>query len=290
MKKLLWLLLVPSLLTAQADTVKLSPKELFEASSVWNGIGVVQSYVDFQKDVLSSSNLSVSIVGKQVSTTLNLGYNKSSLTGVWSQSFLTSLNPTWDYYGAGYGITRNTNRTTSTLQAFVSTDFDFQKNITLSVIELFPTKTFGTFGVTVNMSKTFWGKYQGAWQGEYVVDEQGNWVKNIYPIMPASNQLTTRVMMMYTYTFKTDKVNISPQIFGLTDVHKIYKNGITNIAYFDDFNLDMYYGTSVDWKITKRFVLNTNIRLNTTLDKFSESVGYKKSNPVIFMVGTQFQF
>jgi len=171
MKKLLWLLLVPSVLTAQADTVKLSPKELFEASSAWNGIGVVQSYVDFQKDVLSSSNLSVSIVGEQVSTTLNLGYNKSSLSGAWSQSFLTSLNPVWDYYGAGYGITRNTNHVTSTLQAFVSTDFDFQKNITLSVIELFPTKTFGTFGATVNVSKTFWGEYEGAWEGEYIVDE-----------------------------------------------------------------------------------------------------------------------
>ena len=290
MKKLLWLLLVPSVLTAQADTVKLSPKELFEASSAWNGIGVVQSYVDFQKDVLSSSNLSVSIVGKQVSTTLNLGYNKSSLSGAWSQSFLTSLNPAWDYYGAGYGITRNTNHITSTLQAFISTDFDFQKNITISVIELFPTKTFGTFGATVNVSKTFWGEHEGAWEGEYIVDEQGNWVKNIYPINPASSQVITRAMLMYTYTFKTDKVNISPQIFALSDIHKVYKNGITNIAYFSDFNLDVYYGTSVDWKITKRFVLNTNIRLNTTLDKFGESVGYKKSNPVIFMVGTQFQF
>jgi hypothetical protein len=95
---------------------------------------------------------------------------------------------------------------------------------------------------------------------------------------------------MYTYTFKTNKVNISPQIFGLSDIHTVYKNGITNIAYFSDFNLDVYYGISVDWKITKRFVLNTNIRLNTTLDKFGESVGYKKSNPVMFMVGTQFQF
>jgi len=290
MKKILFLLLVPTVLSAQADTVKLSPKELFEVSSAWNGIGVVQSYVDFQKDVLSSSNLSVNIVGNQVSTTLNLGYNKSSLSGAWSQSFLTSINPVWDYYGVGYGISKNTNRATSTLQAFVSTDFNFQKNITLSAIELFPTKTFGTFGVTVNVSKTYWKEYEGAWQGEYTVDEQGNWIKNINPMTPASSQLTTRSMMMYTYTFKTDKVNISPQLFGLTDWHKVFKNGITDISYFDDFNLDVYYGTSVDWKVTKRFVLNTNIRLNTTFDEFSKSLGYKKSNPVMFMVGTQFQF
>jgi hypothetical protein len=54
--------------------------------------------------------------------------------------------------------------------------------------------------------------------------------------------------------------------------------------------LDLYYGTSIDWKVTKRFVLNTNIRYNTTFDKASESVGYKKSNPILFMIGTNFQF
>ena len=49
MKKLLWLLLVPSLLMAQADTVKLSPKELFEASSAWNGIGECNRMWIFKK-------------------------------------------------------------------------------------------------------------------------------------------------------------------------------------------------------------------------------------------------
>jgi hypothetical protein len=62
------------------------------------------------------------------------------------------------------------------------------------------------------------------------------------------------------------------------------------LAYLNDFNLDLYYGTSIDWKITKRFILNTNIRYNTTWDRLSESVGYKKSNPIIFMIGTNFQF
>lgn len=37
-------------------------------------------------------------------------------------------------------------------------------------------------------------------------------------------------------------------------------------------------------------ILNTNIRYNTTFDKSSESVGYKKSNPIMFMIGTNFQF
>jgi hypothetical protein len=95
---------------------------------------------------------------------------------------------------------------------------------------------------------------------------------------------------MYTYTLKTKRVNISPQIFTMSDVYKVYKDSELDISYFNDFNLDLYYGTSIDWKITKRFVLNTNIRYNTTWDKLSESVGYKKSNPILFMIGTNFQF
>jgi len=103
--------------------------------------------------------------------------------------------------------------------------------------------------------------------------------------------LSYRGMVMYTYTLKTKRVNISPQIFAMSDVYKVFKDGTTSdLAYFDDFNLDLYYGTSIDWKVTKRFILNTNIRYNTTWDKLSESVGYKKSNPILFMIGTNFQF
>ena len=119
----------------------------------------------------------------------------------------------------------------------------------------------------------------------------GNWVKNIYPILPASSQITYKGMVMYTYTIKTKVVNISPQMFAMSDVYKVFKDGTSSdLAYFNDFNLDLYYGTSMDWKITRRFVLNTNIRYNTTWDKLSETAGYKKSNPIMFMIGTNFQF
>jgi hypothetical protein len=77
----------------------------------------------------------------------------------------------------------------------------------------------------------------------------------------------------------------------MSDVYVDFKDGTTSdLGYVNDFNLDLYYGTSMDWKITKRFILNTNIRYNTTWDKLSESVGYKKSNPLMFMIGTNFQF
>jgi len=273
------------------DTLQLSPKELFGESGDWNNLGILESYIDFSKDVLSSSNLSVGIIGKQVSTTLNLGYSKSSNNGKWAHSFASSINPIWKYYGVGYGFSRNTDRRTTTLQSFYSTDFDFQKDITLSFIDVFRTKKFGTFGYSVIASKSFWNSYEGEWEGKYTVDENYNWVKNIYPIMPASSQINYKGMVMYTYTLKTKRVNISPQIFAMSDIYKVFKDGTaSDLAYLNDFNLDLYYGTSMDWKITKRFVLNTNIRYNTTWDKLSESVGYKKSNPILFMIGTNFQF
>ena len=297
MKKLIIILsllcigLVSKAQIQKPDTLQLTPKELFGESGDWNNLGILESYIDFSKDVLSSSNLSVGVIGKQVSTTLNLGYSKSSMNGQWGHSFAASINPIWNYYGVGYGLSRNTEKRTTTIQSFYSTDFNFQKDITLSFIDVYRTKKFGTFGYSLIASKTFWGEYEGKWEGKFIVDENGNWVKNIYPIMPISSQITYRGMVMYTYTLKTKRVNISPQVFAMSNIYKDFKDGTaSDLSYFDDFNLDLYYGTSMDWKITKRFILNTNIRYNTTWDKSSESVGYKKSNPILFMIGTNFQF
>jgi len=220
-----------------------------------------------------------------------LGYSKTSANGQWGHTFATSINPIWNYYGVGYGIGKNTEKRTTTLQSFYSTDFDFQKDITLSFIDVFRTKKFGTFGYSVIASKTFWGTYEGEWEGKYTIDADGNFVDLIYPTMPASSEITYRGMVMYTYTHKTKMVNISPQVFVMSDIYKDFKDGTaSDLGYLNAFNLDLYYGTSFDWKITKRFVLNTNIRYNTTWDKLSESVGYKKSNPILFMIGTNFQF
>jgi len=294
MKKLLFiLLLLPIFATAQIsqpDTLQLSPKELFGESDDWNDVGILQSYIDFSKDVLSSSNLSIGIIGKQVSTTLNLGYSKSSSNAKWGHSFAASINPIWKYYGVGYGFSRNTEKRTTTIQTFYSTDFDFQKDINLSFVDVFRTKKFGTFGYSLTASKTFWDSYQGEWEGKYTVDANGDFLDLIYPQMSASSQTTYKGMLMYTYTLKTKRVNISPQIFAMSDVYVDFKDGETDFGYKNDFNLDLYYGTSMDWKITKRFILNTNIRYNTTWDKLSESVGYKKANPIMFMIGTNFEF
>jgi hypothetical protein len=294
MKKLLFLLLIIPATSfgqiSQPDTLKLTDKELFGESGNLNNVGVLQSYVNFSKDVLSTSNLSIGIIGRQVSTTLNLGYNRSSFDEKWEHKFLLSVNPIWKYYGIGYGISRNLERRTTTLQTFYSTDFKFQNDITLSFIDIIRTKKCGTFGYSLVASKTFWGSYEGQWQGEYIVDTNGNWVSNVYPIMSPSSEMNYRGMIMYTYTYKTKFVNISPQLFFMSDVYKIFKDNTLNISYLNKFNLDLYYGTSLDWKITKKFVLNTNIRFNTTLDKSSEQVGYKKANPILFMIGTNFEF
>ena len=272
------------------DTLQLSAKELFGESDDWNDVGILQSYVNFSKDVLSSSNLSIGVIGRQVSTTLNLGYHKSSMNGQWGHSFAASINPIWNYYGVGYGLSRNTEKRTTTIQTFYSTDFDFQKDINLSFIDVFRTKKYGTFGYSLTASKSFWGTYQGEWEGKYMVDENGDFKDLIYPMMPASSEMSYRGMFMYTYTYKTKRVDISPQIFAMSDIYKSFKDGETDISYLTDFNLDLYYGTSIDWKVTKRFVLNTNVRYNTTWDKSSQSVGYKKANPIMFMIGTNFQF
>jgi hypothetical protein len=290
MKTLLTLLLTLAGLTLNAqvaqDTVKLTPQELFEFNSQWLGLGTTQAYIDFSKDVLNTSDLSLGVVGRKVSTTLNLTLNRASTSGKWNHAGILSINPGWKYYGVGYGLTRKSDWRSTTLQVVGSFDFDFQKNINLSFIDMIKTRKFGTIGYNLTASQTFWGEWEGPWQGEYTVDSLGNWVANIYPTMPPSRQLTTRAMVIYSYPIKKKRVTISPQIILVSDIHRSFSDGTLNISYLADFNLDAYYGVQADWKIGKNFILNSGLRFNSTIEKNSQ--GFKKSNPILFSIGTGF--
>ena len=290
MKTLLTILLLVTGLgaTAQttADTLKLTPQELFEFNSQWLGLGTTQAYIDFSKDVLNTSDLSLGVVGRKVSTTLNLTLNRASTSGKWNHAGILSINPGWKYYGVGYGLTRKSDWRSTTLQVVGSLDFDFQKNINLSFIDMIKTRRFGTIGYNLTASQTFWGEWEGPWQGEYTVDSLGNWVANIYPTMPPSRQLTTRAMIVYSYPIKKKRVTISPQIILVSDIHRSFSDGTIKISYLADFNLDAYYGVQADWKIGKNFILNSGLRFNSTIEKNSQ--GFKKSNPILFSIGTGF--
>jgi hypothetical protein len=290
MKTLLTILLLVTGLgaTAQttADTLKLTPQELFEFNSQWLGLGTTQAYIDFSKDVLNTSDLSLGVVGRKVSTTLNLTLNRASTSGEWNHAGILSINPGWKYYGVGYGLTRKSDWRSTTLQVVGSLDFDFQKNINLSFIDMIKTRRFGTIGYNLTASQTFWGEWEGPWQGEYTVDSLGNWVANIYPTMPPSRQLTTRAMVIYSYPIKKKRVTLSPQIILVSDIHRSFSDGTLNISYLADFNLDAYYGVQADWKIGKNFILNSGLRFNSTIEKNSQ--GFKKSNPILFSIGTGF--
>lgn len=288
---LIFLSLISLVTFAQApvDTIKLTPQELFDYNSKWNNLGMAQSYVDYSKDVLSSSDISFGYINKRVSTTANLSYTIATSNEKWGHTFLTSINPGWKYYGIGYGLSKTEENHISTLQTFVSSDFSFQKNVTISFIDVIKTKQLGKFGYSATISKTFWGEWPGPWEGQFTTDSLGNWVSNIYPMNPPSTQLITRGMLMYTYPIKTKIVDISPQVFVTSDFYTSFKSKDLNIGYWSDFNMDIYYGLSMNWKITNKFVLNTNIRLNSTIDTGPTSTSYKKSNPILFMIGTNFQ-
>lgn len=290
MKLLLTLLLTLAGLTLNAqvaqDTIKLTPQELFEFNSQWLGLGTTQSYIDFSKDVLNTSDLSLGVVGRRVSTTLNLTLNRASTSGKWNHAGILSLNPGWKYYGVGYGLTKKSDTRSTTIQVVGSFDFDFQKNINISIIDIFKTKGFGTIGYNLTASQTWWGEWQGPWQGEFLVDSNGNWLANIYPTMPTSRQLTTRAMVIYSYPVKFKRVTLSPQLVVVSDIHRSFSNGTLAISYLSSFNLDAYYGVQADWQLGKNFKLNSGLRFNSTIDR--GEAGFKKSNPILFSIGTGF--
>lgn len=290
MQRVLISFLLFASLTAAAqpatDTLKLTPQELFEFNQEWLGLGTTQAYIDFSKDILNTSDLSLGMVGRRVSTTLNLTLNWASTDDKWHHASILSINPGWSYYGVGYGLSKKSDRRNTTLQVIGSTDFDFQKNINLSVIDMIKTRRAGTIGYNLTASQTWWGEWQGPWQGEYAVDSLGNWLANIYPVMPSSSQLITRALIVYSYPVKKKRVTLSPQIILVSDIHRAFNNGSLAISYLADFNLDAYYGVQADWQIGKKFILNTGLRFNTTIEKNSQD--YKKANPVLFSIGTGF--
>ena len=65
MKYILLLFLAISLIARGQDIVKLSPQEMFDFNSKWNNLGTSQTYIDFSKDILSTSDISFGIVGQQ---------------------------------------------------------------------------------------------------------------------------------------------------------------------------------------------------------------------------------
>ena len=105
LKKILYILLIIPFLVQAQEVVQLTPQELFDYNSKWNNLGTVQSYVDYSKDVLSSSDISLGYINKNVSATLNLSYAITNTKEKWRHVIFTSINPSWNYYGAGYGIT-----------------------------------------------------------------------------------------------------------------------------------------------------------------------------------------
>jgi hypothetical protein len=104
--------------------------------------------------------------------------------------------------------------------------------------------------------------------------------------MPPSKQLITRAMVIWSYPIQMKRVTVSPQLVLVSDIHRSFTDGTLDISYLADFNLDAYYGVQLDWKVGKNFILNSSIRVNSTIDK--SNTGFKKSNPILFAVGTGF--
>ena len=76
---------------------------------------------------------------------------------------------------------------------------------------------------------------------ELEIDANGDFLDLIYPQMPASSETTYKGMLMYTYTIKTKRVNISPQIFAMSDVYVDFKDGETDFGYKNDFNFKIMF-------------------------------------------------
>lgn len=279
MKKLIFLIFFfPLFVFSQTpDSLDLNEVEEYELSNEWDNLEDVFSYVNFNRDILTTSNLSVGFVGRNFSTSLTLNYRRNMSTKKWISDYNLYLNPFFNYYSFGYGLIKSDDKRTTSFKINTSTGFDGDYGFNFSYADIFRTKKYGTIGYGIFTNSNFFGTYL-----DY---KDGNLKLN-----PASSNTDLNFLLTYSFPFDVKKLEIVPEFYLFKTVYSIYKEENIIQPYRPDGNIDLYYGTTINYSITPKFTLNLSIRGNYRYDKFEINNLIYKEKPLLFNIGTELPF
>ena len=248
-----------------------------EAVSEWTNI----SYVDLDNDVMSSSNLSMGFIGEFAILSYNVVYETGKQN--YRNGFFFSHTPSFQYGKVGYNHRRekvweNGLKRTNNYSLTLSSS-GLSNSLTISPFFNQMYQKNGTkLGYTFFINDFSWEGFM--FMGEY---------------HPASAETQFSTMLIGMKEFDVKRFTIRPELFLLT---KVYTHFVTledvpdalDIWYWNDFNVNLYYGTAVEYHITKRFVLGTKIRSCYDYNVADILLGFKKTTPYIISIGANYDF
>ena len=89
---------------------------------------------------------------------------------------------------------------------------------------------------------------------------------------------------------------LRPEVFLLTDIRThyftLYEDAVEplDIWYWNDFNINLYYGTSLEYKVTDTFSFGTKLRSSFDYDASDINLGYQKATPYFVTLGANYDF
>ena len=240
-------------------------------------------YVELNNDVVSSSNISLGYLGEFTMFSINLAYEWES--GKHTNGIFYSYTPTFKYGKVGYTYGRvkefdgGLKRTTNYSLAISSSGY------TPSAISISPyfnqmyQKKSLRLGYTIFVNDYSWDDFE----------EDGKYYD------AAVNQ-DYSLMLIVMNDWELNHWVIRPEVFLLTDIRThyftLYETAIEpiDIWYWNDFNMNLYYGVALQYKVTDAFSFGTKLRSSFDYDVSDITLGYQKATPYFITLGANYDF
>ena len=241
------------------------------------------TYVELNNDVMSSSNISLGYLGEFTMFSFNLAYEWES--GKHTNGVFYSHTPSFKYNKVGYTYGR--------LKEF-SGGLKRMTNYSLTL------SNSGYTPSTISISPYFNQMYQKKsirlgytfFVNDYSWDDFEN--DNQFYDAAVNQNYSLMLIGMKEWEFK--HWVLRPEVFLLTDIRThyftLYEDAVEplDIWYWNDFNINLYYGTSLEYKVTDVFSFGTKLRSSFDYDVSDINLGYQKATPYFVTLGANYDF
>ena len=242
------------------------------------------TYVELNNDIISSSNMSLGYIGEFTIFNTTLAYQWEG--GNHNNSIFYSYTPSFKYTKVGYNygrvkLLKNGWERMNNYSITISMS-GYDNSNALSISPYFNQmyeKGKVKFGYTFFINDYSWDDFE---LGGTFYDAA---VNQNYSLM---------IIGMKEFYFK--RFVLRPEVFLLSDVRThyftLYEDAVNliDIWYWNDFNMNLYYGSSVEYKITDKFQFGLKLRSALDYDVSDILLGYNKAIPYFITLGANYDF
>lgn len=242
------------------------------------------TYVELNNDIMSSSSMSLGYLGEFTIFSVNLAYDWES--GGHNNGVFYSYTPSFKYHkmGYNYGRVKQLNNGWERLNNYSLTlsvsGYDNGTSISISpYFNQMYEKDGYRIGYTFFINDYSWDDFQA--DGEFY---------------DAAVNQNYSLMLIGMKEFIFNKWVVRPELFFLTDVgthyFTLYEDALDpiDIWYWNDFNINLYYGSAIEYMVTDKFQFGFKLRSAYDYDIADIVLGYKKAMPYFITLGANYDF